>query len=259
MMGDRMTKGAEGKKPGGEGAGRRLPRRFYAEAGIVAQDGGHVLVLDGRPARTPARNPISVASPALAESVAAEWRAQDGVIDPASMPITRLVNAAIDHVAGDMDFVAEDVIEFANCDLLCYRALEPRELAARQQRKWDPVLAWFEETHGAAFEAGAGLVHIEQRPETLARFASALDEVVAGDPVRLAALHAITTLTGSAVLALALGSAALDVDEAWRAAHVDEDWQIEHWGEDAEAKAHRDGRWREMKAAHDVLRHTDGR
>ena len=55
------------------------------------------------------------------------------------------------------------------------------------------------------------------------------------DPFRLAGLSLATTLTGSALIALALAEGALDVDAAWAAAHVDEDWNIAKWGEDAEA------------------------
>ena len=42
----------------------------------------------------------------------------------------------------------------------------------------------------------------------------------------------ITTLTGSALIALALAQGGLSVDEAWAAAHVDEDWNMDQWGRD---------------------------
>ena len=59
----------------------------------------------------------------------------------------------------------------------------------------------------------------------------------------------MTTLTGSALLALAHAHGRLDAEATWAAAHVDEDWQIAKWGEDAEAKARRQRRWLEMQAA----------
>ena len=57
------------------------------------------------------------------------------------------------------------------------------------------------------------------------------------DPWSLAALHVMTGLSGSALLALAVALGRLTPEEAWAAAHVDEDWQIGQWGEDEEAKA----------------------
>ena len=73
------------------------------------------------------------------------------------------------------------------------------------------------------------------------------------DGFALAALHVITTLTGSVLLALAHARGRLTAEQAWAAAHVDEDWQISKWGEDAEAKARREGRWADMQAASRML------
>jgi chaperone required for assembly of F1-ATPase len=73
------------------------------------------------------------------------------------------------------------------------------------------------------------------------------------DPLALAAHHVMTTLTGSALLALAHAGGRLTAEEAWAAAHIDEDWQISRWGEDAEAQARRARRWAEMQAASRLL------
>jgi len=69
------------------------------------------------------------------------------------------------------------------------------------------------------------------------------------DAFALAALHVMTSLTGSALLALAVAKKRLDPDAAWEAAHVDEDFQISQWGEDAEAKDRREARKRDFDAA----------
>ena len=74
------------------------------------------------------------------------------------------------------------------------------------------------------------------------------------DAFSLAALHVMTTLTGSALLALAVALKRLTPDEAWAAAHVDEDWQISQWGDDAEAAARRARRRQEFEAAARMLR-----
>ena len=104
---------------------------------------------------------------------------------------------------------------------------------------------------GRALLCTAGIVHVEQPAEAIEAVRAAV--AAFDDPVALAALSVVTTLTGSAVLALAVARGRLAAEEAWRIAHVDEDFQIERWGEDEEAKARRAARWREMEAAASVL------
>jgi chaperone required for assembly of F1-ATPase len=167
------------------------------------------------------------------------------------MPLTRLLNSAIDGVAQTMDETRADIARYAGSDLLCYRADAPEALAERQRLAFDPVLAWAAEALGARFNLAAGVIHVAQPPEALAAVRSALDAV--DDPAALAALSVITTLTGSALLALAAHRCFLTPAEAWAAAHVDEDFQSERWGVDEEARARRAARWREMEAAAEVL------
>jgi chaperone required for assembly of F1-ATPase len=139
------------------------------------------------------------------------------------------------------------VWRYAGSDLLCYRAEEPETLAERQRLAFDPVLAWAAESLGARFHLTAGLMHVAQPHAALAAIAAALDAY--DDPIALAALSAMTTLTGSALLALAVARGFLSAEAAWRGAHVDEDFQAERWGADAEAIARREARWREFEAA----------
>jgi chaperone required for assembly of F1-ATPase len=69
------------------------------------------------------------------------------------------------------------------------------------------------------------------------------------NPFVLAGLQTATTLTGSAVLALAVLMEAADAETAWTAAHVDEAWQADQWGTDAEAAQRLSARKAEFLAA----------
>jgi chaperone required for assembly of F1-ATPase len=223
-------------------------KRFYGNVDVGEATGGqHALTLDGRGARTLGRNPLAAKSRALMLKVAAEWDRQRETIEPADMPLTRLLNSAVDGVALTMAETRADIARYAGSDLLCYRAEEPEELAERQAEAFDPVLGWAAEALGARFFLTAGVMHVEQPPETIAAIRSALEDV--NDPVALAALSAMTTLSGSALLALAVARGRLSPEEAWRAAHLDEDFQAERWGADEEARARREARWREFEAA----------
>ncbi len=237
---------------------KSLPKRFYKEAGIEEDGESFALTLDGRRARTPARNVLAAPSRELAAILAAEWNAQGEHIDPADMPLTRLINSALDGVAREIAATSAEIVKYAGSDLLCYRAGDPDALVLEQSEKWNPLLAWMRETIGARFNLAEGVVFVEQPPETLAAIAKAVDKVVdsgGGAPLRAAALNVVTTLTGSAILALAVATGRLSTQEAWSIAHLDEDFQMRAWGSDAEALARRARRWREMEAAGQTLTH----
>src|SRR5579885_414516 len=173
-----------------------LPKRFYKSAGVAASGSGFALTLDGRIARTPAKNPLVLSTRPLAELVAAEWDAQGERIDPATMPATRIANSAIDGVAPKMAEVRGDIVSFASADLLCYRAGEPEGLVEAQARAWDPMLDWAREELAARFILSEGIRHVAQPAQTLAAIGAAVGAV--SDPFALAALHVMTTLTGRA-------------------------------------------------------------
>lgn len=230
---------------------RQLPKRFYKAVTHAPADGqGFAIKLDGRAVRTPAKHLLQLPTAALAAAVAAEWAAQGERIDPATMPLTRLVNSALDGVAVHSAEVAADIVKFAASDLTCYRAEAPRELVQRQHERWDPVLEWAANRLGHRFAVGQGVIPLRQSKAALASLAEAIRPL---SPLALAALHTMTTLTGSALLAFAHFERHISAHEAWCAAHVDEDWQISQWGEDAEAHARRAHRWADMQAASRLL------
>lgn len=237
--------------------GLRTPprKRFYKDAEITKTDGGYALALDGRPVKTPARRPLVAPARPLAQALADEWQAQRDVIDPAAMPLTRLANTIIDAVAEAPLPVVEDVARYLGSDLVCYRASAPQPLVESQARHWDPVVAFARDRLGARFVLGEGLAHVAQPATALAAARAAVPQPTSpGGLWRLGAVHSVTTLTGSALLALALAHGAISVDAAWAAAHVDEDWNIAQWGRDPEALARRAYRKAEMQAAATALR-----
>jgi chaperone required for assembly of F1-ATPase len=245
-----MTVGGKGdrKSPGRES--RPLPRRFYKSVTVAAADGAHRVLLDGETVRTPAKAMLAVPTRALAGAIAAEWEAQREHIDPVTMPLTKLVNSGLDGVRGREAAVRDDIAKYGTSDLVCYRASQPEPLVRRQAELWDPIVVWSREALGATFVVAEGLMPVAQPDAAEAALAHAL---AGHDAFALTALHVMTTLTGSALLALAHARGRLGVAEAWAAAHVEEDWQIGKWGEDALATARRQSRWLEMQTASRLL------
>jgi chaperone required for assembly of F1-ATPase len=243
-----------GKSAGTKGAARNtsLPKRFYKEVALKDEGEGRAsLLLDGKPVRTPGKAPLALPSRALAEAVADEWRAQGERIDPSTMPLTRLANSAIDGVAGREHAVIDDIARHAASDLLCYRAEGPKALVEAQSAHWNPVLAFARDELRAPLVLSEGIVHVAQPEASLQRIRGTIEGL---DPFSLAALHVMTALTGSALLALAVLREWLTPLQAWDAAHVDEDFQISQWGEDAEARERRENRWRDFEASARLLK-----
>lgn len=248
MSGNDRPQNTDGLKRASEQAAFRpqLPKRFYRDVTVERRDEHWLVLLDGREIKTPGKHRLALPTEALANALAGEWRAQEKVIDPATMPVTRIANAAIEGVADNLQPVANDIVSYAASDLLCYRASGPHALTVRQANAWDPVLAWAETELSARFVLAEGVMPVDQPRETLDRISEALRPMNA---FQLAGLHVVTTLTGSAILALSIFKGHMSAAAAWSASHVDEDYQIEQWGEDGEAKARRAMRWPDMNAA----------
>lgn len=209
-------------------------RRFWTETAIAQDDEGWQVLLDGRRLRSPAKAALILPNAAVAEAVRAEWDAQEGEIDPASMPLTRAANATIDKVIPQQEAVARMLAAYGGTDLVCYRAEGPPALIARQAEQWDPLLEWASEHYGARLRQTCGVMPVMQERAALEALAAPL---FAADPFTLTALHDLITLPGSLVIGLAVAQGRLDLDQGWAAGRVDAAWQEEQWGQDDEAAA----------------------
>lgn len=232
---------------------QQLPKRFYKDATVAAVEGGFAATLDGRVPKTPGLKQVVMPSAAIAEAVAAEWAAQGEFIDPRTMPMTRLVNSAVEAGEEAMPALREEIVKYAGNDLLLYRADAPATLVKQQEDAWDEALVKLARRFGVSFQPTIGIVHQPQPPATLAR----LGEALASETLfPLTALNAVTSITGSGLLALALRHRLLDAERVWRAAHVDEDHNIALWGEVEEITVRRAKRRAEFDAAAQLLELT---
>ncbi|AQX30853.1 ATP12 family chaperone protein [Bartonella schoenbuchensis] len=228
-----------------------LPKRFYKEVSIAHEEGGFSILLDGTPVKTPARRCLLMSTEALAALVAQEFTVQEESIDPGKMPITRLVNTVVDGIADNMQIIFEDLLRFVACDMIFYRAQTPKELVEQQCEQWDFLLDWVEEKLGARFNIAAGVMHIEQPWEAIQAVSNYLRKIES--PYILAALHAMTTLTGSALIAFAVAEKKINLDNAWDIAHLDENWTKKQWGVDKEAMMRRAYKKSEFNAAAAII------
>jgi chaperone required for assembly of F1-ATPase len=209
-------------------------KRFWKTAFAESCDGGFTVKLDARAVKTPAKRPLILPTLAMAEAVALEWDAQQGLVKPLTMPATRAANSAIDGIAHSFAAVAGDLSNYGETDLLCYRATSPQELIDRQATAWDPLLDWAATDLGARLNVTQGVIHIAQPPAATAK----LRALVHGfTPFHLAAVHDLIAISGSLILALAVTRGRLTADQAWDLSRIDEVWQAEQWGIDEDAAA----------------------
>jgi chaperone required for assembly of F1-ATPase len=236
---------------------KSLPKRFYEKAEAREEtSGGFRLLLDGKPALTPKRQPLLLPSSLSASILVAEWNAQEDVINPASMHATRVVNAAIDHVSVAMQDVRDDAARYVASDLICYHAREPERLAEMQKERWAAIIAFAEERFGVPLVFSDSLMHVEQDRRLLPVYRAALTSMT--QPVALAAFHVMVTLSGSALIALAVAEEHVSGAAGFDASEVDADFEADIWGHDEEAAARRAYRLEEFISAaglyHAVMR-----
>jgi chaperone required for assembly of F1-ATPase len=200
--------------------------------------------------RTPARAQLLLASRALAEAVAEEWRAQGERLSPASLPLTQLVNTAVDRVSPNPGPVIDELLGYAGTDLVCYRAERPDGLVRRQERQWQPLLDDLARRHDVLLHVHRGIVPRPQPAEALACLGRLLAQF---DALRLTAMAAATAVCGSLVIALALIEGRITPEAAFELSQLDETYQIEQWGEDSQAAVRRSSLRRELADIHRLL------
>lgn len=232
---------------------RVLPKRFYQLVSLQQTEQGWQVQLDGKTLKTPAKNPLCIATKTMAEAIAAEWDAQQECVQPESMPLMRLASLTIDRAALDRAAWIDDTLRYGETDLTCYRAPQSDALGKAQRATFDPILGWLAAEHGIAFAVTDGIMPIEQHPDALHRLQAVLMEA---RDAEMTALAMLVPLLGSVVLAVALWRSKLSVDEALHAARLDEMHHAAQWGEDAEAAAAWEAKARDIRACDFYLAHA---
>ncbi len=213
-------------------------KRFYETVSIATEGERFSVQLDGRPAITTKRNQLSAPTKALADAIVEEWKVQAEKVVFESMPLTQLLSAAVDGYETSAHEWRSEVVKYLGSDLICYRAEGPDGLIARQAKAWDPYVDWLNEEFGVTLVITNGVVFADQPSDTIIRIDNILQREM---PETLLALKTAASISGSAVMALALWMRAFEPNEIFEASRIDERFQEEKWGVDEEAKAREEG------------------
>lgn len=232
---------------------RALPKRFYEVALVAPLGDGWSIQLDGKPVKSPARVILRITSKPIADAVAEEWRAQTKFIDPDTMPLTRLASIAQDRVPLDRAMLIDDIVRYAETDLVCYHAPGSEALGRLQHATFEPLLEWARISYALDFSTTNAIMPIEQSPQTLNNARALIEQTT---DLELAGLAMMVPLLGSFVLAIAIWKQRIDVDQALKAARLDEDLHALKYGEDAEAAAAWKSKEKDIRASAFFLTHN---
>jgi chaperone required for assembly of F1-ATPase len=221
-------------------------KRFYTSVDVVACDKGFAIELDKRAIKSPGLQPLVLPHATIAESLATEWREQKEHIDQATMPVLRFAGMVTDNILPSPEEARTEIVKYAHSDLLCYQSDGPKPLIELQKSLWEPVLAQFQQDENISFITTSSISYVEQSADDMDRFAAL---VVPLDGYELGTMHVVTTMSGSALLAMALHKGWLTSEAVWQACHVDEDFQSEQWGTDDEEQERRQRRYADFCAA----------
>lgn len=224
--------------------------KFYKTAKADKLGDGFGVFLDGRRLVTPAKKPLIVANLALAQLIANEWNKQVDKIDTNIMPITRLVNVAIDRTPLTRDEIIAEIMKYASSDLLCYRTSKPQVLFETMGIMWDDVINWVNSKYAINFIVKTDSLELFQTKETLSK----IGEIAAKyDDLHLTILVFLTALTGSAILGLSAIEKHLDAKEIFAKIRIEEDHNAKIWGYDDEDLAKAEGKKSDLEAAFAII------
>ncbi len=212
---------------------------------IVEEQELFALHRNGRYLMTPAGKAFAVPYPALAETIAEEWRAQGEKIVPASMPMTQMTATALDIVGPDRNKTIEGLLAYTSSELLCQRAEWPESLPLKQEEVWQPLLNWCAEKYGTIFSVGCGVMPVRQKPELKETLRRVLEDM---NDYRLAGLSCAADSAGSLVLGLALAEGARTATEILKASELDVTHQASTWGDDPVTQARQTALKHELEA-----------
>jgi len=208
------------------------PARFWKTAAVAETEDGFTVALDGRGVKTPQGRALVFPTKAVANHVAAEWEAVGKHVNYEDMPLTRLGFAAVDRMNDLIAESVDEVLRYAETDLVCYPSEYPAALIAREDEAWLPLIAWARDEVGLEFHQNRSLIHQPQPAETPVKLRAIVEGATAYER---AGLMSAIPLFGSVVLALAVWKGHLTGEAAFAASRIGETFQAETWGRDAEA------------------------
>ena len=194
------------------------------------------LLLDNKKLTTPMKKELVLPSEILVNEVLREWDQNSDNINIDDLVFYGVLSTAIDKVIIEKDAYVNDIIDFINTDLICYRAESPNDLIALQNKSWNPILLLIEKYIDVKIKVFKGIMPSNQDQKVHTEIKKLISNL---SDVQISVLHRITNLIGSIFLSLCILKKDLLKEDAFECSFLDELWQAKNWGHEEDASIKR--------------------
>ena len=212
-------------------------KKFWEKVSIkkISSD-SFCIMLDDRILKTPLKRELILPKLNLAQEIVKEWDQDSKKINTESMIFYGLISTSLDKIIDNKNLYINDILDYIDTDLICYRAENPKELVELQKNKWDPIIFLIEKYIGTKVHVFEGVLPKKQDTTVHNRFNNLINQF---DIFEIAVLHRITNITGSIFLSLCVLKKDISKNEVFELSLLDELWQAENWGFDEETSRKR--------------------
>ena len=213
------------------------------------------ILLDNNILRTPLKNKLIIPNEKIAEEIHKEWDQKTKFLNTDNMVFYGIISSSIDKIYKNRKQYINDVLDFVDTDLICYRADEPIDLVQWQSKNWDPIISEVENYINGKINIFKGIMPLRQDEYVHFKITEFLTQF---SDLEIAVLHRITNITGSIFLTLCVLKNDQIKKNAFELSFLDELWQAKNWGYEKEASKNRENTNNELNRIIyflDCLRH----
>ena len=207
-------------------------KKFWEKVSIkkISSD-SFCVMLDKRILKTPLKRDLILPNLNLAEEIVKEWDQDSKKINTESMIFYGLISTSLDKIIDNKNLYINDILDYVDTDLICYRAESPKELVELQKNKWDPIILFIEKYIGIKVQVFQGIFPKKQHTTVHTKLTNLINQF---SIFEISVLHRITNITGSIFLSLCVLKKDISKKEVFELSVLDELWQSENWGFDEE-------------------------
>ena len=194
------------------------------------------IMLDEKILKTPLKRELVLPNLNLTKEIVKEWDQDSKNINTESMIFYGLVSTSLDKIIDNKNLFIDDILDYIDTDLICYRAENPKELVELQRNKWDPILLLIEKYTGTNIQVFQGILPKKQDTAVYSKLSNLINQF---NIFEISALHRITNITGSILLSLCVLKKDISANDVFELSFLDELWQEKNWGFDKETSQKR--------------------
>ena len=213
-------------------------RKFWKTVKVKKKScNSYEILLDENVLKTPMKKKLTIQNSKIAEEIYKEWNQDKNIVDTDAMIFYGIISTFIDKISNNRTLYVNEILNFIDTDLICYRAEEPNDLVQWQSKNWDPILLKVEKYINNKIDVFKGIMPLKQNKEIKFKITKFLTKY---SDLEVIALYKITNITGSIFLSLCILNNDIIKEKVFELSHLDELWQAENWGYEEEASNNRE-------------------